>query len=187
MTPTDIQRALSANGFPCGTADGVLGPVTKLAVTKFQEAFNIGPALKVDGIPGPLTQAAIANLPNLSEHFVVDELRSHGNGDCFVKRELLVALEVFRAKIGMPLHIIDAYRDPQHNTAVGGAGDSMHLWGLAADVPQICGWRVVAGWQVWSGIGDRAGAISHVDLRHLSPHNETPTATPVAPARWTYT
>lgn len=186
MNLSDIQRALTTNGFPCGAPDGQLGPVTKLAVTKFQEAFNIGPALKVDGVPGPLTAAAVANLPHLSEHFVVDELRSHGNGDCFVQRELLAALETFRARIGMPVHVIDAYRDPQHNTAVGGANDSMHLWGLAADVPGVVGWRAVAGWQVFSGIGDRVGAISHVDLRHLSPHNLTPNATPKNPARWTY-
>lgn len=186
MNPREIQTALNHNGFPCGKVDGVIGPITKLAVTKFQEAFNIGPPLKVDGIPGPLTQAAIGNLPHLSEHFVVDELRSHGNGDCFIKRELLAALETFRAKINMPLHIIGAYRDPEHNRTVGGAKDSMHLWGLAADVPGVAGWRAVAGWQIFSGIGDRFGAISHVDLRHLSRHNQTPNATPRNPARWTY-
>lgn len=186
MQTREIQTILNRNGFPCGKVDGEIGPITKLAVTKFQEAFNIGPALKVDGIPGPLTQAAIGNLPHLSEHFVVDELRSHGNDDCFVKRELLAALETFRAKINMPLHIISAYRDPQHNDTVGGADSSMHLWGLAADVPPVAGWRVVAGLQVFSGVGDRNGAISHVDLRHLSRHNKTPHATPRSPARWTY-
>lgn len=186
MNVASIQRTLNDNGFPCGRADGEIGPLTKLAVVKFQEAFNIGPALRVDGAPGPLTQAAIGNLPHLSEHFVVDELRSHGNGDCFVKRALLAALEAFRDRINMPLHIIDAYRDPQHNTAVGGVNDSMHLWGLAADVPGVVGWRAVAGWQIFSGIGDRHGAISHVDLRHLSVHNQTPTASPQHPARWTY-
>lgn len=186
MNLIDIQRALNDHGFPCGKPDGDLGPITKLAVTKFQEAFNIGPRLKVDGIPGPLTQAAVANLPHLSVHFLVDEVRSHGNGDCFVKRELLAALEAFRARVGIPIHVIDAYRDPTHNNAVGGATDSMHLWGLAADIPGIAGWRAVAGWQIFSGIGDRHGAISHVDLRHLSRHNETPDATPENPARWTY-
>lgn len=186
MNMKEIQQRLNANGFPCGQADGVYGPITKLAVTKFQEAFNIGPWLVVDGIPGPRTQAAISNLPHLSNNFVVDELRSHGNGDCFVKRDLLKALEDLRARLNMPVHVIDAYRDPQHNAAVGGASDSMHLWGLAADIPGICGWRVVANMQVFSGIGDRAGAISHVDLRHLSVHNQTPKATPLSPARWTY-
>jgi zinc D-Ala-D-Ala carboxypeptidase len=186
MNPADIQRTLNGNGFPCGKVDGELGPLTKLAVTKFQEAFNIGPPLRVDGIAGPITQAALGNLPHLSEHFVVDELRSHGNGDCFVKRELLSALEVLRDKLNLPIHVISAYRDPQHNTGVGGANDSMHLWGLAADIPGVAGWRAVAGLQVFSGIGDRHGAISHVDLRHLSRHNQTPSATPQRPARWTY-
>ncbi len=186
MTNEQIQRALNANGFPCGNVDGKLGPLTALAVTKFQEAYNFD-WLKVDGVPGLLTQAALGRLPNLSLHFVVDELRSHGNGDCFVKRGLLQALESLRLKLNMPLHIIDAYRDPQHNAAVGGASDSMHLYGLAADIPGVCGWRVVANMQIFSGIGDRYGSISHVDMRHLDPkHNLTPNATPKSPARWTY-
>lgn len=187
MTLTDIQRALGANGFPCGKVDGVLGPATKAAVTRFQTAYNNGPWLTIDGIPGPLTAAAVAQLPQLSMHFVAGELASHGNGDCYVDRQLLLALEILRNKLGMPIHVIDAYRDPAHNASVGGASDSMHLYGLAADIPQICGWRVVSALDVFSGIGDRAGAISHVDLRHLSSHNETPKATPANPARWTYT
>jgi zinc D-Ala-D-Ala carboxypeptidase len=186
MNLTDVQRALNANGFPCGKPDGVLGPATKAAVSRFQTAWNNGPWLTVDGIPGPLTQAAAAKLPQLSLHFTVDELASHGNGNCYVDRRLLVALEILRNRLGMPIHVIDAYRDPAHNKAVGGAADSWHLYGLAADIPGICGWRLVAALDVFSGIGDRAGAISHVDLRHLSAKNLTPLATPEHPARWTY-
>jgi len=186
MTLPDIQRALTANGFPCGTPDGVLGPATKAAVARFQTAYNNGPWLTIDGVPGPLTQKAVAQLPQLSLHFVAGELASHGNGTCYVDRQLLVALEILRNRLAMPIHVIDAYRDPAHNRSVGGASDSMHLYGLAADIPGICSWRLVAGLDVFSGIGDRYGAISHVDLRHLSSHNETPNATPASPARWTY-
>ena len=186
MNLADVQRALNANGFPCGKADGVLGPATKAAVARFQTAYNNGPWLKIDGVPGPLTSAAVSQLPQLSVHFVVGELASHGNGDCYVNRELLVALEILRNRLGMPIHIIDAYRDPRHNASVGGAGSSMHLYGYAADIPQICSWRLVAGLEVFSGIGDRYGAISHIDLRHRSAANETPQATPEHPARWTY-
>lgn len=186
MNLTDVQRALNDDGFPCGKADGILGPATKAAVARFQQAYNAGPWLKVDGIPGPLTTAAVAQLPQLSPHFVVAELASHGNGDCYVDRQLLVALEILRNRLSMPIHVIDAYRDPAHNAFVGGASDSMHLYGLAADIPQICSWRLVAALSVFSGIGDRFGAVSHVDLRHLSPANETPNATPAAPVRWTY-
>lgn len=182
-----VQLLLNTNGFPCGSVDGQLGPNTKAAVARFQMACNLGPRLTVDSIPGDLTQAALANLPHLSENFVVAELQSHGDGCCYVKRELLFGLEVLRTDLNMPIHVIDAYRDPAHNADVGGEKDSMHVLGYAADIPQICSWRKVANLQIFSGIGDRWGAISHIDMRHLAgANNHTPLATPIHPARWTY-
>lgn len=186
MTNTEIQAALNANGFPCGPADGVIGPRTRAAVFLFQQAANSEPWLALDGIPGPKTQAALGALPNLSAHFTVAELRSKGNGDCYVRRELLVNLENLRARLGVPIGIISAYRDPVHNAAEGGAKNSMHLLGLAADTDPVATWQKVAGFRLFSGIGDRAGMVAHVDDRHLSPHNETPNATVANPARWTY-
>lgn len=186
MQNVEIQNRLNDFGFPCGKADGVIGPASKAAVQRFQRAFN-GTWLEVDGVPGPKTQEALTALPHLSPNFVVDELRSHGDGNCYVRRELLKALEDFRRRLNMPLHVIDAYRDPVHNKAVGGEPDSMHLYGLAADVPTICGWRLVMGLELFSGIGDRLGMISHVDMRHLAGSaNHTPSATVKSPARWTY-
>lgn len=188
MDIPEIQATLNASGFPCGKVDGIVGPDTKAAVGRFQKAYN-GPRgwLTIDAVPGPLTQAALADLPYLSAHFSVAEVASHGNGTCYVDRALLQALEQLRTFLNMPLHIIDAYRDPAHNQAVGGERDSMHLYGLAADIPQVCSWQAVARLGLFSGIGDRHGMISHVDLRHLAGQaNHTPAATPQAPARWTY-
>lgn len=188
MTLADIQALLNASGFPCGRVDGVLGPNTKAAVARFQQAYANGPWLTVDAVPGPKTMAALDDLPYLAPHFSTGELASKGNGDCYVARELLAALEQLRTFLGHPLHIIDAYRDPAHNRSVGGAADSMHLYGLAADIGPVCSWAAVARLGLFSGIGDRHGAISHVDLRHLAgDRNHTPQATPSAPARWSYT
>jgi hypothetical protein len=181
MDNKGIQQALNNNGFPCGTVDGDIGPTTKAAVTKFQRACNLV-WLIIDGLPGPATQAALANLPHLSPNFVVDELRSHGNQNCYVRRELLQGLEQLRSALNMPIHVIDAYRDPAHNAAVGGVDHSEHVDGTAADIPGICGWRKVASLQIFSGIGDRNGAISHIDMRHLDGGQFTPQN----PARWTY-
>ena len=186
MDTHDIQRALNANGFPCGAVDGDIGPRTQSATRLFQLACNMD-WLAVDGIPGPKTQAALAELPHLSEHFVVAELRSKGNGNCYIKRELLQALEAWRAQLGgRPMRIISAYRDPAHNAGEGGATHSMHLYGLAADVDPLEPWKDTSRRQLFSGIGDRHGAVSHVDLRHLSSFNLTPGASPRSPARWTY-
>lgn len=194
MDISSVQTLLNANGFPCGAVDGAVGPLTAEAVRRFQVAFNYGgPAawLLVDGDPGPLTQAALARLPLLSEHFSTSELRSRGeaaDGDCWVRRELLHALEALRHALGdRPLPVLDAYRNPAHNAAVGGAADSMHLWGYAADLPHPCTVAQAQAVGVFSGIGDKGGLVAHVDVRHLAGAlNRTPGATPQAPARWHY-
>lgn len=53
-----------------------------------------------------------------------------------VKRSLgrlALALQSLRDKVG-PLRITSGYRCRQHNAAVGGAKDSQHVLGLAADI-----------------------------------------------------
>lgn len=187
MNIEEMQSTLNHHGFPCGDADGIVGPQTAGAVRAFQQAWSGGLWLVIDGIPGPKTRAALETLPNLSAHFTVGELRSKGNGKCYVRRELLRALEELRSRLGVPIPVISAYRDPAHNTAVGGARGSMHLYGLGADIAGVAPWQKVAGFRLFSGIGDRRGLVSHVDLRHLAgAGNLTPAATPAAPARWSY-
>ena len=78
-----------------------------------------------------------------SEHFSDAELACHGttcgpnkNG-CHVNgchRVLLDALEQFRALVGKPVIVNDAYRCPIHNAQVGGVPDSEHVSGIAADI-----------------------------------------------------
>jgi len=48
--------------------------------------------------------------------------------------ELIYALERLRADLGCPLRITSGYRCPQHNREIGGAPDSLHQMGLAADI-----------------------------------------------------
>jgi hypothetical protein len=51
-----LQRALVRLGYAAGTADGVYGPSTKTAVSRFQTASS----LTADGVVGPQTLQAIA-------------------------------------------------------------------------------------------------------------------------------
>lgn len=53
-----LQQALCALGFSCGTDDGIFGAYTELALRKFQ--MNMG--LPTDGIAGAFTYSAICNL-----------------------------------------------------------------------------------------------------------------------------
>lgn len=192
MDAREIQRRLNAHGFPCGPADGNIGPRTRSAVRRYQAAWAglYGAAglgwLEVDGNPGPATQRCLVELPALSWHFTTHELRSRGNGDCFVRRELVAGLEHLRSLIG-PFAPTSGYRDPTHNANVGGARHSMHVLGLACDTPRRATVAAVQQLGVFSGIGHKNGLVQHVDLRHLAgPHNKTPHATPARPVIWSY-
>lgn len=52
---TNLQTALNALGYDCGTADGIFGAKTEAAVRNFQQANG----LVVDGIAGKATQEAL--------------------------------------------------------------------------------------------------------------------------------
>ena len=114
-----------------------------------------------------------------SEHFAADELKCRHCGVNMCRQELLTALEDLRALVGRPIHVNDAYRCPVHNAAVGGAPNSEHMLGLAADI-RIEGmtpaemYKVARQVPAFKGIGvaEHQNYI-HVDVR-------------AAEARWCY-
>jgi len=52
-----IQYYLNLLGYKSGAVDGIVGPVTRDAIRRFQKAFG----LKVDGIAGPVTRRTLEN------------------------------------------------------------------------------------------------------------------------------
>lgn len=87
--------------------------------------------------------------------------------------QLIIELQRLRDAFGSPMLITSATRCKEHNAAVGGAPNSMHLQGLAVDVgvPKHQRWDLVrhamaAG--VWRGIGVNKEFI-HLDLRTSDP------------------
>jgi hypothetical protein len=55
---TGVQARLNNLGFESGPVDGIMGPITRSAVRRFQEKH----ALLVDGIPGPQTQGKLVEV-----------------------------------------------------------------------------------------------------------------------------
>ena len=111
---------------------------------------------------------------DLSPHFSKAEFADHSGAPFppgIPSPKLIVKLEALRAALGgKPITIVSGYRSPAHNKAVGGAKNSQHLRGRAADIKvEGVSPRVVAdiaeavfGWL--SGIG-RYDTFTHVDVR----------------------
>jgi uncharacterized protein YcbK (DUF882 family) len=72
---------------------------------------------------------------DLSEHFSRREFACRcGCGYDVPNQRLLLALEKLRATLGKPIRINSACRCRAHNAKVGGASDSQHVQGNAADI-----------------------------------------------------
>lgn len=84
---------------------------------------------------------------NLTVHFTLEELiksdyairhclkNTPTDDDVIANLHTLArGLERVRTKIARPIYITSAYRSPKVNSGVGGAKDSRHLIGLAADI-----------------------------------------------------
>lgn len=83
---------------------------------------------------------------NLTKNFTLDELVASqiatrrridnrpGPGEVENLRRVAEVLEQVRALVGEPVEISSGYRCPMLNLAVGGAKNSAHVQGLAADI-----------------------------------------------------
>lgn len=109
----------------------------------------------------------------LSKNFQVREFRCKDGSDKILIDDSLVAnLQKIRDYFGKPINITSAYRNATHNRNVGGASNSQHLLGTAADI-HIVGVAptLIAQYAQFigmKGIGDydnASGYFVHVDMR----------------------
>ncbi|MGL5858413.1 MAG: D-Ala-D-Ala carboxypeptidase family metallohydrolase [Angustibacter sp.] len=125
--------------------DGVFGPGTRDAVARFQAAYG----LSTDSVAGLRTYDALDALVSAdgsTVNFDWSEFTSRdGSGFSGGKldsdrikenvRRLMHKLEALRRKSGSrPVTVVSGFRSVAHNARVGGAGNSMHMYGIGADI-----------------------------------------------------
>jgi len=169
----ELQQQLAAAGFDPGPADAVFGPRTRRAVEQLQRCCRLAP----DGRAGPQTLAALELLlphrpqpgRRLSPHFTEAEFACRCCGLVRVNIRLVHLLEQLRRQLGgQPVLVSSAYRCAAYNRMVGGAKQSQHLLGNAADIavtgvapPDVAAAAEKVG---FAGLGRYSG-FTHVDVR----------------------
>jgi zinc D-Ala-D-Ala carboxypeptidase len=142
------QLQIRVSGYPGYGAvlalDGVFGPGTKAAVTRFQQAYG----LSADGVAGPQTFGTIYALQDddcTPVNFAYSEL-NHCNSDWSggmvsasqARANALVTmwkLQALRHALGdRPIGVNSGFRSVACNNAAGGASNSRHMYGDAADL-----------------------------------------------------
>lgn len=71
----------------------------------------------------------------IGEYFRVQEFKCYdGSRTVFVSPRLVKLLDRLRCGMRCAIYVNSGYRTPSHNKTVGGAANSMHMYGAAADI-----------------------------------------------------
>lgn len=104
--------------------------------------------------------------PKNGKYFKVREFECK-DGSNEVKQELIDRLDLLREEFGSPIKITSGYRSPEYNIKIGGAKNSSHCLGIAADIAgKDMDKLYILCCKYFMAVGDgRNKGFIHVDLR----------------------
>ena len=104
---------------------------------------------------------------NLSEHFKASEFRcKDGSEEILIADSLIDILETIRNHFEAPVKINSGYRTPAWNSKVGGAPNSYHCKGMAADIV-VKGHTSKEVAEYASSIMEEGGVIRYTNFVHI--------------------
>ena len=151
MEVRQLQNLLQYLGYYEGRVDGISGPLTEQAVAEFRKDNgmpNLGDELyevligavfhgRFKGAAAPNEAPAEdfwSTVKYFGRHEFACKCGKCGGYPVEPKEAFLRKLDAFRERVGEPVYINSGIRCPAHNAAAGGADDSRHLYGDAADI-----------------------------------------------------
>ena len=101
------------------------------------------------------------------EHFDAKEFAcKDGSYEILICTELAITLEKIREHFNAPVIINSGYRTPEWNAKVGGAKNSYHMKGMAADIV-VKGHSSKEVAEYANGILDNGGIIRYTNFVHI--------------------
>ncbi len=147
------QNLLQYLGYYEGKVDGIHGPLTEAAVAAFRQDNgnpNLGDELeevligavfhgRFKGTVGKDTGVSTSgdwwdSIKYFGRHEFACKCGKCGGYPVEPSEALVRVLDAIREETGLPVYINSGIRCAAHNAAVGGAADSRHMYGDAADI-----------------------------------------------------
>ena len=148
MTTKQMQCLLTYLGYDPGTIDGIDGRKTQAALAAFRSDYGVGAEGLVGAVAGTVAKVELPKQEETGtfwdeiEFFSRKEFRCtcHRCGGFPVEPEetMVRVVDEIRRRANVPISIVDSggsgIRCKEHNAEVGGAANSEHLYGRAADL-----------------------------------------------------